>query len=445
MKKILLSFLVLGLFANSYGQNDLKKRPTLAVHFFLNDFKSAAAIRATSLSEVLRSKIWHKTGKMSAGMAIGYMQGLTNHLDFVGGLGASFLDYPIPGKPINNDNYLLLEATAGVNLKLVPDNYWVDPFISIGVGASMYKGYFGAFIPAGIGVQVNIFDETFLLINSQYRIPVTENSAYHFYHSVGFAGPLSKKKVPVPVVIPPPPPVINYDRDGDTVPDSTDRCPDTPGLVSLKGCPDRDGDGIADIDDKCPDVPGLARYQGCPIPDTDKDGINDEEDKCPTVPGLARYQGCPIPDTDGDGVNDEEDKCINEKGPASNFGCPLINEEIIRKVDLAAKNVFFATGSSKLLTKSFAPLNVVVKILNDNPSFNVNIDGHTDNVGKEDYNQGLSENRAASVKAYLVSKGISESRLTSTGYGLTRPVADNKTVKGRAQNRRVEMKLRNYK
>jgi len=226
--------------------------------------------------------------------------------------------------------------------------------------------------------------------------------------------------------------------------DVDDKCPDVKGLASLQGCPDRDGDGIADGDDKCPDVAGLARYQGCPIPDTDKDGINDEQDKCPTVPGVARYQGCPIPDTDGDGVNDEEDKCINEKGPASNYGCPVIDEKIVERVNKAAQNVFFATGSAKLLAKSFPKLNDVVTILKENPSYKVNIDGHTDDVGKDENNQTLSENRAASVKAYLAGKGIEESRLTSTGYGETKPVADNKTAAGRAKNRRVEMTVSNY-
>jgi OOP family OmpA-OmpF porin len=191
-------------------------------------------------------------------------------------------------------------------------------------------------------------------------------------------------------------------------------------------------------------IPGLARYQGCPIPDRDKDGINDELDKCPDVPGVARYQGCPIPDTDGDGVNDEEDKCINEKGPASNFGCPVISEEIIKRVNLAAKNVFFATASDKLLAQSTKRLNDVVTILNENPTYKVQIDGHTDDQGNDVYNQELSDKRAASVKAYLVSKGIADSRLSSTGYGETKPVEDNKTAKGRAANRRVEMTLSNY-
>jgi outer membrane protein OmpA-like peptidoglycan-associated protein len=247
--------------------------------------------------------------------------------------------------------------------------------------------------------------------------------------------------------LPPPPPVqvqVVLDRDGDGVPDISDRCPDVKGLASLQGCPDTDGDGIADIDDKCPTIPGLLRYQGCPIPDTDGDGINDEEDKCPTIPGLARYHGCPIPDTDGDGVNDEEDKCINDKGPASNFGCPVISPEIIKRVKIAAENIFFVTGSAKLLAKSFPSLNDVVSILKDNPSYKVQIDGHTDYVGTDEYNQGLSDRRAASVKAYFISKGVDESRLSSAGYGESRPIADNKTSVGRSKNRRVEMTLRNY-
>lgn len=244
---------------------------------------------------------------------------------------------------------------------------------------------------------------------------------------------------------PPPPPVpVVLDRDGDGVPDADDRCPDVAGLAALRGCPDRDGDGIADGDDKCPDVAGIAKYQGCPIPDTDGDGINDEEDKCPTVKGIARYQGCPIPDTDGDGVNDEEDKCPSVAGAVSNYGCPVIAKEVIEKVNFAARNIFFATGSYKLLDKSFKSLDNVVSLLKTDPSLMLDIDGHTDSQGSDESNQVLSENRAASVKNYLVSKGIDANRLKSTGYGETKPVADNSTAAGRAKNRRTEMSLRNY-
>ncbi|MEO7767195.1 MAG: OmpA family protein, partial [Ferruginibacter sp.] len=161
-------------------------------------------------------------------------------------------------------------------------------------------------------------------------------------------------------------------------------------------------------------------------------------------PGVARYQGCPIPDTDKDGVNDEEDKCPALAGPSSNYGCPVIETVIIEKVNKAAKNIFFATGSAKLLAKSNASLNNVVNILNANPGYMVDIDGHTDITGTPAKNQVLSEARANSVKAYFVSHGIVESRMVATGYGIDKPIADNKTVAGRAENRRVEMKLRNY-
>ncbi len=268
--------------------------------------------------------------------------------------------------------------------------------------------------------------------------------------------------------------MVVLDRDGDGVPDNVDACPDVPGPAATQGCPDRDGDGILDKDDKCPDVkglakyqgcpipdtdkdgindeedkcptvPGLARYQGCPIPDTDKDGINDEEDKCPTVPGVARYQGCPIPDSDGDGVNDEEDKCPNLKGVPENQGCPIIPEEIKKRISVAAKNILFETGKSILRTSSFKGLNDVAKIMSENPEIELAIDGHTDNVGADAYNQTLSENRANAVKKYLVSKGVDESRIAATGYGETKPIATNNTATGRQQNRRSELTLSYYK
>ena len=441
MKKILLSLTALVLVTVALAQDEYKKAPTFGFQFIMNDFQTAADIRNDGLSNVLKAEQWYKTKRMSPGLALNYLQGLSNHVDFAASLSGSFLDYPVPNRPLDVDDRLLLEAAATANLKLVSDKYGFSPFLTLGVGASKYKGYFGAFIPAGVGIQIRVVENTFLLLNSQYRIPVTENVAYHFYHGLGIAQSFGKAKAPV--VVPPPVPVV-LDRDNDGVLDADDKCPDVPGLANLMGCPDRDGDGIADADDKCPDVAGIAKYGGCPIPDTDADGINDEQDKCPTVAGLARYQGCPIPDTDGDGVNDEEDKCPSRPGPASNQGCPEIAKEVIEKVNMAAKNVFFSTGSYKLLAKSNKALNEVADILKADESLMIDIDGHTDEVGTNESNLVLSENRAAAVRNYLVSKGIAESRMKSTGYGEEKPIADNKTAAGRAKNRRTEMTVRNY-
>ncbi|MFM6923884.1 MAG: thrombospondin type 3 repeat-containing protein [Ferruginibacter sp.] len=284
MKKILLAFIGLGLFASSFGQGEYKKRPSFGIHFFLNDFKTAQSVRAVGLGNTINTKIWHKTSAMNAGMAISYFQGLNEHLDFAGTLSGSFLNYPNAKTP-TTDPRLLLEGAATVNLKLLSDKYILNPFLTAGIGASKFGGYYAAFMPFGIGAQVKVVDEVYLMLNSQYRVPVTENASYHFYHSLGVVAPLFKKKEPAPVVVVIPVVEPPKDRDGDGILDSLDKCPDVAGLASLQGCPDRDGDGITDAEDKCPDVPGLARYQGCPIPDTDKDGINDEVDKCPTVPG----------------------------------------------------------------------------------------------------------------------------------------------------------------
>ena len=445
MKKIILFLLSAVIIASTFGQGSIKKLPSIGINFFLSDFQMARDIKKNGLSYLISNRQFLLTKNLTPGMAISYMQGLSKNVDFLATLGGSFLKYPFENQPTSFSNNLLLEATGGVNIKLLSDKYWVVPFTHLGIGASKYNTTYAAFAPIGAGLQVKLSENTFILFSSDYRIPVTEGATYHFYHSVGIVSNIVNPKAPVvpkvielPVMAPP------SDRDGDGIVDSLDACPDQAGPAALKGCPDRDGDGIADKDDACPDVPGLAKYHGCPIPDTDKDGINDEEDKCPTVPGVARYQGCPIPDTDGDGVNDEEDKCPNEAGPASNFGCPVIKTEIIEKVNTAAKNIFFASGSSKLLAKSYTSLNNVVTVLKDNPTFKVDIDGHTDITGIREKNMVLSQDRAASVKAYLVSKGVDESRMASAGFGPDKPIADNKTAAGKAKNRRVEMKLKNY-
>lgn len=216
-----------------------------------------------------------------------------------------------------------------------------------------------------------------------------------------------------------------------------------PGLAKYQGCPvtDTDKDGFNDEEDKCPSVAGLPRYQGCPIPDTDKDGVNDEEDRCAAIAGPASNKGCPYVDSDRDGIADPDDKCPNLYGTAKNQGCPEIKEEVVKKVDYAASNIYFATGKYVLLSRSFRGLNEVARLMKEDSGLRLAIDGHTDNVGSDASNQTLSDNRAAAVKAYLVKQGIAESRLVAAGHGETEPVADNETAAGRQKNRRVEMKL----
>ncbi|WP_332736705.1 OmpA family protein [Flavihumibacter sp.] len=260
-----------------------------------------------------------------------------------------------------------------------------------------------------------------------------KDRAFNFSLGYKFGAKAEPKVIPPP----PPPPVVDTDKDG--INDPEDKCPTEPGTAKYEGCPipDSDKDGINDEEDKCPSVPGIAKYNGCPIPDTDKDGVNDEEDKCVDVAGLARYQGCPIPDRDNDGVNDEEDRCPDLAGPSENGGCPMLEASKFN-----ASNVQFVTGSSTLTATARKELDKAARILNEQyPQLKVEIAGHTDNTGKPEKNQILSEKRAASVKAYLVKKGITEDRLSTIGLGQDQPIADNETAAGRTKNRRVEFKV----
>ncbi|MDR6969438.1 outer membrane protein OmpA-like peptidoglycan-associated protein [Flavobacterium arsenatis] len=229
------------------------------------------------------------------------------------------------------------------------------------------------------------------------------------------------------------------DTDGDTVLDKDDACPDVAGLVEFQGCPDTDGDGIQDKEDACVDVPGLKEFQGCP--DTDGDGVQDKNDKCPDVKGPKENGGCPWPDTDGDGVLDKDDKCPSVKGTVANNGCPEITEEQITKLNAYAKTILFNSGKSTFKQETFAVLQSITAILKEYPSSKFSIEGHTDSDGKDAMNQKLSEERAGAVKNYLVENGIASDRLTSTGFGESKPIDTNKTAKGKANNRRVEVKL----
>jgi len=99
----------------------------------------------------------------------------------------------------------------------------------------------------------------------------------------------------------------------------------------------------------------------------------------------------------------------------------------------------FDFNKSTLRPDAIAKLDHAAQVMNDNPSIKVNVEGHTDSVGSDAYNQGLSERRAKAAVDYLVSKGVDSSRLIPTGYGESRPVATNDTDEGRAQNRRVDL------
>ncbi|TVZ56150.1 outer membrane protein OmpA-like peptidoglycan-associated protein [Lutibacter sp. Hel_I_33_5] len=233
------------------------------------------------------------------------------------------------------------------------------------------------------------------------------------------------------------------DADGDGVKDSDDACPNVAGLAAMNGCPDADGDGVADKDDMCPNSKGTKANNGCP--DTDGDGVVDKDDKCATVAGPSANGGCPWPDTDGDGVLDKDDNCKNEVGPASNNGCPepVIKDDAIKAINMSAKTILFNSGRSSFKPGVTARLDAIVAIMKTNARATFAIEGHTDSAGRAASNLKLSNSRANAVMKYFVSNGVDASRLSARGYGEDNPIDSNKTRAGRANNRRVEIKVTN--
>jgi hypothetical protein len=178
----------------TFSQDTAVQPPTLGIHFFFDDFKTAWYIRASSLRQVLRQRQFGRLKEMSPGLAINYICGLSKHFDFSTTLTGAFLDYiKRDGSSFGEDN-LLLEGDVSIRGKMFTDRHSINPYMQIGTGISKYKGYWGAFIPAGLGLQFNLFQEAYLLINAQYRIAVTPTVSNHFFYSLGLAGNIGRRR-----------------------------------------------------------------------------------------------------------------------------------------------------------------------------------------------------------------------------------------------------------
>ncbi len=116
-------------------------------------------------------------------------------------------------------------------------------------------------------------------------------------------------------------------------------------------------------------------------------------------------------------------------------------EEIQVGQTIELKNVFFAFNKADLLPESYPELNKVAEFLKDNPTVEIELSGHTDDIGSDTYNMELSDKRANSAKTYIVAQGIAESRMRAKGYGETKPIAPNTEDWGREKNRRVEFTI----
>ncbi len=342
-----------------------------------------------------------------------------------------------------------IDGTIQYNFKDIINTGWFDPYAGIGLGYfSLDENGAGTF-NTNLGVNFWLSDQFALTVDTSYKAAFEAPDFDLFQHRIGVKFSFGGK-----------------DTDGDGVYDKYDECVDTPGLEEFNGCPDGDGDGIPDKDDACPDTAGSAEFNGCAdsdgdgiddtkdecpneagsaenqgCPDADKDGLIDKLDDCPNQAGPSGNNGCPWPDTDGDGVLDKDDECPDVAGITDNNGCPKVTEEVQKELNEYAKTVNFATGKSEITEDSQEALAAILNILAEYPNARFSVEGHTDSVGRAESNKKLSESRAQAVYEYLTSNGVDSDRLEVMGYGEEKPIADNSTRAGRAQNRRVEINL----
>ncbi len=288
----------------------------------------------------------------------------------------------------------------------------LSPYLLAGFGlldedSEIFPGGSTGFRNVGAGLEWGFGDGP-LALRLEYRVRNSDGDGgdnTDQITSLGLSYAFGKKSAP-PVV-----PVADPDTDGDGVPDSRDACPNTPAgyPVNSQGCAiDSDQDGVVDAIDECPDTYRGAEVdaRGCEL-DDDNDGVVNRLDDCPDTPEGARVDvnGCEIKDV----------------------------------IELPGVN--FETNSDRLLPGADSVLRDAAATLRKYPDLVVEVAGHTDSVGGADYNQGLSERRAYTVRDYLINAGADENNLSAKGYGEAAPIADNETADGRAKNRRVELRI----
>lgn len=476
MKKIILPIAFMIGTLSSFSQNS-NKPYSIGVHFGTTEYLGDMGNEFFSFGE-------HFTGGISffkylsktfdAGLEGNY--GMIDFNDNVSSFETRILDI---------NGLLKIKSNNG---KILKENAIISPYIQLGLASalSFANHYiddmsFDFNFPIGLGIDFKVSKKISINASSRYNYSLTDNydnrtsnnrnfDDQFLYNSVGLKFNIGK---------------VDTDKDG--VIDSEDKCPKVFGLASMNGCPDSDNDGVTDLEDNCPDIAGslngcpdsdndgiidskdlcptiagLAKFEGCP--DSDNDGIIDSKDKCPNIAGLTKFEGCPdsdndgfidskddcpnlfgkvngCPDSDNDGIIDSKDKCPEIKALTPS-GCPEIKTEDKEVMKRALEGLKFNSGSAVIKTESYKILDEVASVMNSNPTYKLRIEGHTDNTGNPESNLQLSKQRAKAALDYLINKGVSEKRMSSEGYGISKPIADNNTIQGRALNRRVEFILK---
>ena len=217
MKNICLLIIVVFCFGNLSAQtNNQKKLPTIGLHFFYNDFVTPGLIETNGLGNVIKNNLWNKPQYMEGGFGLDYLQGATKKIDLIGTINASWVNYLKPGNVLYGSSNFLLDANAGAHIKLLTDKHTFSPFLIAKIGYTSYKNINGFSLLPGAGIQVNVFNEAFILTTIEYRAALSNGLSNQLYYSIGIAASIFKKKTtapkpveekPEPVIVKAPEPV----------------------------------------------------------------------------------------------------------------------------------------------------------------------------------------------------------------------------------------------
>jgi OmpA-OmpF porin, OOP family len=191
MKKIVSALFILSCFAFQSNAQTTKPlaKPSIGFSFIANDYATPELLRTTSYASVKRNDQWVKLKEMGHGFAIHYTQSALPNIDLTATFGGSFVEFTLPGKTTSSNNFLA-ELDASANFKMFQDAVF-NPYLIAGIGASKYTNVYGASMPVGGGVNIDLFGEAKLFTHFQYRLPVTTDaSKHHFQVSFGIAGSL---------------------------------------------------------------------------------------------------------------------------------------------------------------------------------------------------------------------------------------------------------------
>jgi len=503
MKKL---FVFISLLCSSWSLAQTKG-PSVALHYGFTDFKTAMNIKANSLGDVLKNGMWSNFPAMDAGYGISYWQGLNRRVDLSANMNFTKSIYTFPaGIYLTTEKLFTAEAT-GLFKVLPEDKFNVTPYISAGAGFYSNAGQTGFYVPAGLGVHANLWDEAFVFTGADYRITLKSTDNKSFFYKVGVGTHLFRRKekapapLPEPVMVPAP--VMVSKNVAVWVKDEATGLP-LPGVeVKLTGTDGKMYSGVSDEDGKLNitsvvqndyEVSGILNGIVTNSKKLELEMFNESDatinlillhnDPRFTLSGKAvnKASNAPVGSTlisvdntsnatvqttmsnDGDGLfkvqlEAASDFSISGKkaGYFSNIEkvttkglnrsttlyvkLELAVQEAKQGQQIVLKNIYFETNKAELNTTASTDLQVLVKYLKDNPSTKLEIQGHTDSKGSKALNDRLSKNRALSVLNYLITQGFSKDRLIANGYGSTKSVDSNATPEGRANNRRVEIKI----